>query len=77
MSENQGAEFAAAVAREAQGRSKGRDVRVLRQLWPFMAPYKGMIAGAAGFLLLSTGATLVIPRAVQQMITGSRRRTPG
>lgn len=68
MSENPGAEFAAAVAREAQGRSRGRDVRVLRRLLPFMAPYKGYIALAAAFLLLSTGATLVIPRAVQQMI---------
>ena len=68
MTNNRGAEFAAAVEREAQGRSRGRDVRVLRRLWPFMAPYKGYIAAALGFLLLSTGATLTIPRAVQQMI---------
>ncbi len=68
MSENRGAEFAAAVQREAQGRSRGRDVRVLRRLLPFMAPYKGYIAAALGFLLLSTAATLTIPRAVQQMI---------
>jgi ATP-binding cassette subfamily B protein len=68
LSENRGAEFAAAVQREAQGRSRGRDVRVLRRLLPFMAPYKGYIAAALGFLLLSTGATLTIPRAVQQMI---------
>jgi ATP-binding cassette subfamily B protein len=33
-----------------------------------MAPYKVYIALAAGFLLLSTAATLTIPRAVQQMI---------
>ena len=68
MSENPGAAYAAEVAREAQGRTRGRDVRVLRRLLPFMAPYKLYIALAAGFLLLSTGATLVIPRAVQQMV---------
>ena len=68
MSENRGAEFAAALQREAQGRSRGRDIRVLRRLLPFMAPYKGYIAAALGFLLLSTAATLTIPRAVQQMI---------
>ncbi|NOT40634.1 MAG: ATP-binding cassette domain-containing protein [Alphaproteobacteria bacterium] len=33
-----------------------------------MAPYKGYIAAALSFLLLSTAATLTIPRAVQQMI---------
>lgn len=68
MSDNTGAEHAAAIAREAQSRSKGRDVRVLRRLLPFMLPYRGYIALAALFLLMSTGATLVIPRAVQQMI---------
>jgi ATP-binding cassette subfamily B protein len=68
LSGNPGAEHAAAVAREAEGRTRGRDVRVLRRLVPFMAPYKLYIACAAAFLLLSTAATLVIPRAVQQMI---------
>jgi ATP-binding cassette subfamily B protein len=68
LTDNRGAEFAAAVAREAQGRTRGRDVRVLRQLLPFMAPYKLQIAAALGFLLLSTAATLTIPPAVQQMI---------
>jgi ATP-binding cassette subfamily B protein len=68
LSENPGAEHAASLAREAQGRTRGRDVRVLRRLLPFMAPYKAYIAFAALFLLLSTAATLVIPRAVQQMI---------
>jgi len=68
LSGNPGAEVAAAIAHEAQGRSKGRDVRVLRRLLPFMAPYKVYIAFATLFLLLSTGATLTIPRAVQQMI---------
>jgi len=68
LSENPGAAVAATIAREAQGRSKGRDIRVLRRLLPFMAPYKGYIALAALFLFVSTGATLTIPRAVQQMI---------
>ena len=68
MTENRGAEFAAAVQREAQGRSRGRDVRVLRRLWPFMAPYKSQMAGAFAFLLLSTAATLALPYAAGYMI---------
>jgi ATP-binding cassette, subfamily B, bacterial len=68
LSENPGDAHAESLAREAQGRTRGRDVRVLRRLLPFMAPYKLYIAAAAAFLLLSTAATLTIPRAVQQMI---------
>jgi len=68
LTENRGAEFAAAVQREAQGRSRGRDVRVLRRLWPFMAPYKSQMAGAFAFLLLSTAATLALPYAAGYMI---------
>jgi ATP-binding cassette subfamily B protein len=68
LTDNRGAEFAAAVQREAQSRSRGRDIRVLRRLLPFMAPYKTQIAGAFGFLLLSTGATLALSPAAGHMI---------
>ena len=57
MSENRGAEFEASVQREAQGRSRSRNVSVLRQLVPFLAPYKGMIALATIFLLAAAGAS--------------------
>ncbi len=68
MTDNRGAEFAAAVEREAQGRSRGRDVRVLRRLWPFMAPYKAQIAVAFVFLLISSSATLLFGPAVREMV---------
>ncbi len=68
MADNPGAEVAAAIAREAQSRTRGRDIRVLRRLMPFVLPYKGYIAAAAVFLLLSTAATLMIPPAAKQMI---------
>src|SRR5215470_3854398 len=63
-----GAEFAAAVEREAQGRKRGRDVRVLRRLWPFMARYKLQIGAAFVFLLISSSATLLFGPAVREMI---------
>ncbi len=68
MADNPGAEFAAAIAREAQGRSKGRDIRVLRRLWPFLAPYKAQIAIAFVFLLISSSATLLFGPAAREMI---------
>jgi len=68
LSENPGAEHAAALAREAQSRKASRDIRVLRGLLPFMAPYRLYIAAAAAFLLMSTAATLVIPTAIRGMI---------
>ncbi len=40
----------------------------LRGLWPFVRPYRGLIAGWLGFLVLSSCATLVLPLAVRYMI---------
>ena len=68
MTDTRGAEFAAAVEREAQGRSRGRDVRVLRRLWPFLRPYKAQIAVAFVFLLISSSATLLFGPAVRDMV---------
>src|SRR5262245_9973456 len=68
MSGNPGAEYAAAVAREAQSRKRGRDVRVLRRLWPFMAAYKLQMATAFVFLLISSSATLLFGPAVREMV---------
>ncbi len=68
MTDNRGAEFAAAVEREAQGRSRGRDIRVLQRLWPFMAPYKAQIAAAFVSLLISSSATLLFGPALREMI---------
>lgn len=40
----------------------------LRGLWPFVRPYRGLVAGWLGFLALSSSATLVLPLAVRYMI---------
>ena len=53
MSDNRGAEYEASIQREAQGRSRSRNLKVLRRLIPFIAPYKGMVALATMFLLLA------------------------
>jgi ATP-binding cassette, subfamily B, bacterial len=63
-----GAEFAAAVEREAQGRKRSRNVRVLLRLLPFMQPYRGVIVLAGVFLLVSAVASLAVPVAVKDMI---------
>jgi ATP-binding cassette subfamily B protein len=43
-------------------------VRALAALWPYVRPYRGLMAAAIGFLLLSSAASLSLPRAVGQMI---------
>ncbi len=68
MSDNRGAEYEASIQREAQGRSRSRNLKVLRRLTPFIAPYKGMVALATMFLLLAATASLAIPAAVREMI---------
>ena len=68
MSDNRGAEFEASIQREAQGRSRSKNLKILGRLLPFMAPYKGMVALATIFLLVAASASLAIPAAVREMI---------
>ncbi len=42
--------------------------RTLRDLWPFIAPYKGRIVAAFFALIGSTGATLTVPLSVRMVI---------
>ncbi|MBI1210503.1 MAG: ATP-binding cassette domain-containing protein [Alphaproteobacteria bacterium] len=65
---NSGAEFAAAVEREAQGRARSRNVRVLLKLVPFLRPYRWTIAAAGLFLIVAAVATLVLPIAVRGIV---------
>ena len=44
------------------------DPRSLRRAWPYVARYRGLLAGWLGFLALSSSATLTLPFAVRQMI---------
>jgi len=45
-----------------------RKLRSLGRLLPYLAPYRGLIAGWLGFLALSSAATLTLPQAVRLMI---------
>ncbi len=48
--------------------SRSRPLAALRTLLPFLRPYRGLIAGWLGFLILSSSATLALPVAVRLMI---------
>ncbi|MCC6592424.1 MAG: ATP-binding cassette domain-containing protein [Xanthomonadales bacterium] len=45
-----------------------QSLKPLAALRPYLRPYRGLIAGALGFLLLSSVASLTLPAAVGQMI---------
>jgi ATP-binding cassette subfamily B protein len=49
-------------------RPKSRNLRPLRELWPFIRPYKGTLAIAMVALLIASGALLVVPMAVRDVI---------
>ena len=53
---------------DGQDRSRSRNLRPLRDLVPFLAPYRGMLAAALVALLVAAGATLSLPVAVRFMI---------
>ena len=63
-----GEEYAEQLAYVASGRARGRSLRPLRQLLPFLYPYRWRIIFAAAALIVSSGATLVVPAAVRQLI---------
>ncbi|WP_306582324.1 ABC transporter transmembrane domain-containing protein, partial [Dokdonella sp.] len=45
-----------------------RKLRALTRLVPYLRPYRGLLAGWLGFLVVSSAATLVLPQAVRVMI---------
>ena len=49
-------------------RPKSRNLRPLRQLWPFIRPYRGTLAIAMVALLIASSALLVVPMAVRDVI---------
>lgn len=49
-------------------RPKSRNLRPLRELWPFIRPYKGTLGIALVALLIASGALLVVPMAVRDVI---------
>jgi len=61
-------EFAARVSREAAGRPVQRNVGGLRHLLPYVGRYRGLVAATLIALLAASGATLLIPIAVREVI---------
>ncbi len=65
---DRGAVMTALNDQAAERRPKGRDMRPLRALLPYVGRYPGMLLIAMFFLLLAAAATLSLPLAVRQMI---------
>jgi ATP-binding cassette subfamily B protein len=51
-----------------QERASSKRIGALGQLWPFMAPYKRMMALAFGALTLTAMVSLILPLAVRQIV---------
>ncbi len=51
-----------------QDREKSKEIGALKALWPFMKPYRGMIALAGAALFLTAMVSLVLPLAVRRVI---------
>ncbi|MEM6728834.1 MAG: ABC transporter transmembrane domain-containing protein [Pseudomonadota bacterium] len=51
-------------------RAGSSSVGILRALIPFFSPYRGVVALAAGALLLTAGVSLVLPMAVRRVVDG-------
>ncbi len=53
-------------------REKSRKIGILRALWPYMRPYKGLMAGAMLALVLTASMTLALPLAVRRVVDNFR-----
>jgi len=51
-------------------RAKSRNVRALSALWPFLLPYKRMLAAAGGALVMTAMISLILPLAVRRVVDG-------
>jgi ATP-binding cassette subfamily B protein len=54
----------------SEERAPSRRVGALAALWPFLAPYKGLIAAAGVALVLTACVSLVLPIAVRRVVDG-------
>lgn len=52
----------------SEDRETSRQIGVLGSLWPFMKPYKLLVLGALGALILTAGVSLTLPLAVRRVI---------
>ena len=55
---------------DLEDRDKSKRIGALRELWPFLKPYNGLLAGALVALVLTAGVSLVMPMAVRRVVDG-------
>ena len=55
-------------------RAKSKDLSALRGLWPFMRPYRGLLALAMIALVTTAAITLALPLAVRRVVDGFEAR---
>ncbi len=67
-SRSAGAAFAAKIDQDKAGRSKGRSLRPLAKLWPFISRYPGQLIAFLIFLILSALGSLAMPWIVKLII---------
>ncbi len=56
----------------SEERAGSRKIGVLKALWPFMRPYRGMILAALAALTLTAGVSLSLPLAVRRVVDNFR-----
>ena len=56
--------------RDAKDRAKSRRVGALAGLWPFLGPYRAMLAGALAALVFTAAISLILPMAVRRVVDG-------
>ncbi len=52
----------------SEERASSRRIGALAGLWPFLSPYKGMLAAAAAALTVTAAVSLVLPLAVRRVV---------
>ncbi|TCP60233.1 ATP-binding cassette subfamily B protein [Rhodovulum bhavnagarense] len=57
-------------ATQDEQRATSRRIGALRALWPFVAPYRILVAAALTALVLTAGVSLVLPMAVRRVVDG-------
>ncbi len=63
---------AAPVSGGAEERELSKRIGGLRALWPFLRPYKGLMAGAGAALVLTATMSLSLPLAVRRVVDNFR-----
>ncbi|MEC7762538.1 MAG: ABC transporter transmembrane domain-containing protein [Pseudomonadota bacterium] len=58
------------MADNKEDRAKSKQVGALRGLWPFIAPYRGLLLSALVALVFTAGISLIMPLAVRRVIDG-------